>query len=149
MNPNSLFLVFCLALLASCSYRQDVTNRACFRSITQVSLETAKPLKLYGAGYDLAKAGDRYDLTTIDRGHEYLIGMVPPGAPISNQRIIEYHDIGITWKALSGDLKFKGKSYPFIYHQGTHVYDDKWKSLFELFRVQVQYIGDKTGSEHG
>jgi hypothetical protein len=134
MNSKPLFLALSLALMVSCSYRRDVTYHACFRDIAQMRLETAKPLRLYGAGYDLVKAGDCYDLTSVDQGKKYLIGIVPPGSSVSNQRIIEYHDIGITWKELSGDLKFKGKIYPFSHHLGTHVYPDKWKSMFELFR---------------
>ena len=89
-------LAFSLALMASCSYRRDVTDKAIFRGIAQMRLETAQPLRLYGAGYDLDKAGDSYDLTAVNHGKEYLIGIVPPGAPVTNQRVIEFHDIGIT-----------------------------------------------------
>lgn len=100
----------------------------------QMRLETAQPLRLYGAGYDLDKAGDSYDLTAVNRGEEYLIGIVPPGAPVTNQRVIEFHDIGITWKELEGTVKFKRREYPFRHHLGTHVYPESWKRLFELIR---------------
>ena len=134
MNSKFLLLAFSLALMASCSYRRDVTDHACFRGIAQMRLETAQPLRLYGAGYDLVKAGDCYDLTAVNHGKEYLIGIVPPGAPVTNQRVIEFHDIGITWKELEGIVKFKGREYRFQHHLGTDVYPEKWKSLFEEFR---------------
>jgi hypothetical protein len=134
MNSKSLFLAFCLALMASCSYRREITNHACFRGIAQMRLETAKPLRLYGAGYDLVKAGDCYDLTAVYQGEKYLIGIVPPGSPVSNQRVIEYHHIGFSSKALLGDLKFKGKIYPFRHDLGTDVYPEEWKYMFEQFR---------------
>lgn len=134
MNVKLLFLALSLGLIASCSYRRDVTCQACFRGIAQIQLETAQPLRLYGAGFDLEKAGDCYDLTTVNRGKEYLIGIVPSGSPVKNQRVIEFHDIGISWKELVGTVIFHGREYEFRHHLGSHVYPEKWKSLFEFLR---------------
>ena len=133
MKSHALSLLVAAMLLSGCAYHHDVSHDARYAGFGEKQLQTAKALRLYGSGYDLAAAGDRFDLTDVDKGKDYLVGLVPTGTAISNQRIIEFHDIGISWKELWGDVSYQGKSYPFSHHLGTHVYPDKWKYRFECF----------------
>ena len=134
MTRKNILYAIAVTLLVGCSYHRDVSNDACYAGYAKKPLRTAKSLRLYGAGYDLVAAGRRFDLTSFDQGNPYLVGIVPAGAEISNQRILEFHDIGISWKEFVGDVNYMGKAYPFRHHLGTHASPESWKRMFELFQ---------------
>jgi hypothetical protein len=134
MRRKTLPVLVAAILLSGCAYHRDVSHDPCYGGYAEKQLKTAKPLRLYGAGFDLVAAGGRFDLTSVDHGKSYLVGIVPAGTSISNQRILEFHDIGISWKEIWGDVTYKGKVYPFRHHLGTHAYPESWKRMFELFQ---------------
>ncbi len=128
-----LFLLAVICSVSSCSYRRDITSDPKFDALVGHKIQTKKTLRLYG--HFLQTDSPSYDLTTVNEGSEYLIGFVPPKTPVKILRIYEYHDIGIMWRGLTGELYFNGKRYAFSFHLGTHAYPDSWRRIFDSFET--------------
>lgn len=121
-----------MVLLFGCSYQKDVSNEVRFRGVLAKNVKTKIGLRLYGFGYQHNK-NSLFDLTTTDRGGVNLIGFVDRGHPVKLKRIVKYHDIGIEWENLEGEICFNGKIYPFSFELGTSAYPDKWRRIFDAF----------------
>ena len=128
-----LFLLAVICSVSSCSYHRDITSDPKFDALVGHKIQTKKTLRLYGCF--LQTDSPSYDLTTVHKGSEDLIAFVPPKTPVKIHRIYEYHDIGIVWRGITGDLFFNGKRYAFSFHLGTHAYPDSWKRIFDSFET--------------
>ncbi len=136
MNKTASILLLLSLSLVSCAYRTDITRDDCFQGLADKKLVTKNDggkLRLYGNSYAEREEDILYDLTTVDKGEHNLIGFVPPGSPVTIQKIYAHHDIGITSKHVLGKIDYRGKTYPFSFYLGTHVYPDSWRWIFESF----------------
>lgn len=134
MYSNLSLLCVLSMILVGCSYQSDVTSDPRFKGIVPSNARTKIVHRLYGFS-DHPSSDNRYDLTITDQGSSKLVGFVPAGQPAKLARIIRYHDIGITWEQLEGEITFKGTAYPFTFDLGTSAYPNKWKFIFESFEA--------------
>ena len=136
LTMRSIFLAPWFAMvLASCSYQTDVTGDSRFKSIIPCQTKTKIAHRLYGFGYQ-PKPGALYDLTITNEGSADLIGIVPAGSPLKLTRVVRFHDIGIHWERVEGEVSFKGVQYPFAFHLGTFAYPNYWKFIYESFDLK-------------
>lgn len=97
------------------------------------AVRTKENLRLYGMDVTVTGRNDRFDLTSVDRGPDHLIGFIESGHPVKLEKIIRYKDMGNVWEQLEGNLVFKGRSYPFCFYMGNSVYPESWTRLTDSF----------------
>lgn len=136
MKTNLKLILSTFVLLTGCTYTTNVTRDQRFERIMNTQNVCAKErLRLYGINHVVTSSGDRYDLTSIDRGPSNLIGYINVGHKVKLDKINRHHDMGNVWEQLEGEVIFKGRLYPFCFYMGNSVYSDGWTRITDSFEV--------------
>ena len=136
MKTMIMLILTTVVLTAGCTYTTNVTRDQRFERIMNARSVCAKErLRLYGIDQVVTSSGDRYDLTSIDRGPKNLIGYIDAGHKVRLKKINRHHDMGYIWEQLEGEVIFKGRLYPFCFYMGNSVYPDGWTRITDSFEV--------------
>lgn len=104
---TKLFIyIITLCIVTGCDCQKDISQEPRFRDFATNQIMTKKDLRLYACSHS---TGTKilHDLTTVDKGDKNLIGVVPLGAPVKLQKIIQGHQVGIVWKEFHGEIQYK------------------------------------------
>jgi hypothetical protein len=143
-----VFLITSFALvLTSCMINSDISNDPRMVPIVGKHVNTKVPLRLYGINFQDTRNRDFYNLTSVDAGSEDLVGFVPVGSRVFFERALIRSGGGVSRESLVGQLKYKGKTYPFTYNLGITDYPNLWRRVYDDFDVSEAEAGTEAEVE--
>lgn len=136
MKTILILILTLFVFLTGCSYTTNVTKDQRFERIMNARSVCAKErLRLYGIDHVVTDSSDRYDLTSIDRGPNNLVGFIDVGHKVKLERINRRHDMGSIWEQLEGEVMLKDGLYPFCFYMGNSVHPNGWTRITDSFEA--------------
>ena len=127
-------LILCGAI-SGCSFQDDITSDVRFRDVVGQTIHTKVPFRLYAP--DNRRPASRrqlYDLTEVSY-LDNLVASLKPGHSVTFERAIRENAGSSHSEYLQGHTTVRGRSYPIIYYLGTSVYPNRWRQIFDSFRI--------------